>query len=131
MLEQNLRTMNEIADATATAPEFLTRYLDALSSDLVDSEYQAGCPCVPIATELARSSPAVDSRTQRFFTEWPQELARHLEEKGVPAERAHDVALLAVAAIEEGVTGLVLGKARRSAEPMSAIARQLAVLADS
>jgi AcrR family transcriptional regulator len=125
MLVYNLQVMDEIAVATTTPAQFIQRYLDRFRRDFIASEFQAGCPCVPIALELARSGEEIRDRTLRFFTEWPDALAKHLQAKGLARKRAGEVALLVVAAIEGA---LVIAKVRETPEVFTATARQLSAL---
>jgi transcriptional regulator LmrA/YxaF-like protein len=126
MLIGNIEQMAAIAARTTTPAQFLAAYLDDLRKEFASSDFEAGCPCAPIAIELAHANDAVRAQTERFFTQWPAELAKCLQNKGLSAESARELALLTVSAIEGA---LVISRSRRSVEVFRVVARQLVSLA--
>lgn len=85
------------------------------------SDYTAGCP-IAAAALGGTSEPLPRQLAGEAFASWTRAFSRMLTNDGVPAEHAHALSTLALAAIEGAV---ILSLAQKSSEPMETVADQL------
>jgi AcrR family transcriptional regulator len=106
--------------------------LDALVSDyreqLVRSDFRAGCPVVAVAIEAGDPESDLYEHADAAFVCWQELLEKQLEAEGVKASRAIELAVLVIASIEGAI---VMARARRDAEPLDQVHRQLRDLLDA
>jgi hypothetical protein len=91
---------------------------------VVGSDFRAGCPVLAVAVEeppVGELPPALLAAAE-VFEDWERLLTGSLREHGVAPERAPGLAALVVAGVE-GATAMC--RAKRSAEPLDLVARQL------
>ena len=91
---------------------------------VVESDFHAGCPVLAVAVEEppADEIPPALVAAAEAFEDWERLLTDSLRAHGVTPEQAPGLAALVVAAVE-GATAMC--RARRSAEPLDQVARQL------
>jgi AcrR family transcriptional regulator len=116
-----------VATKLAKAPSSL-EMLDGLTrfyrKNLIESEYRAGCPVLAVAVESGepgKANPVID-RAADAFTRWNDLIAARLIADGIAKERAEEVAVTTVAALEGAI---VLARAVRDAKPLDIVHRQL------
>ncbi|MFF2554638.1 TetR/AcrR family transcriptional regulator [Nocardia sp. NPDC058058] len=126
------RTMGRMISALLTAEGpagAVSAFVDYFRSQLLDSDYMAGCP-VAAGGMSGADTPGARERAGEAFTEWESTLASALWQHGMAVGDAEDTATTAVAAIEGA---LVMARAQRSTRPLDRIEtfmlRQLSTLA--
>jgi AcrR family transcriptional regulator len=96
-------------------------------SQLVRSEYRAGCPVVAVAVEAGdpgkqdQATPVLD-RAAAAFTRWTDLIAQRLVADGVSSSRADELAMLCTTAIEGAI---VVARASRDVKPLDSVHGQL------
>ena len=106
------------ADALADIAERYARRLER-------SNFTEGCPIAAVALEGAPVSERLRQASESALAAWEALLTEYLESHGVEAGRARPLATGFLCSLEGA---LVLGRARRSADPMRAVAAQIRVL---
>ncbi|MHB9859345.1 TetR/AcrR family transcriptional regulator [Streptomyces sp. YIM S03343] len=91
---------------------------------VVDSGFRAGCPVLAVSVEepAADVNPSALAAAAEAFEDWERLLAEALTEHRVAPDQAADLAALVVASVE-GATAMC--RAKRSADPLDQVARQL------
>lgn len=112
-------TANRIAGA-ATSLDAVDVIVDGFRTQLLDSDYRAGCPVVAVAVEA--DNPAVIERAAAAFTRWTDLIVERLVSDGVDAERAEELAMLLTTSVEGAI---VVARATRDVKPLDVIHRQL------
>jgi TetR/AcrR family transcriptional repressor of lmrAB and yxaGH operons len=107
------------ADDPATA---VRRLANGLGAALAASGYTEGCPIATVALEEA-SSDRIRTCSAEGFQSWEAAIAARFVEFGWPEADAASSATLILSALEGA---LILSRAYRSTEPLSAIAEGLA-----
>ncbi len=69
---------------------------------LRDTDYADACPIATVALEVASSNEPLRVVTAEVFESWIVALAARFEAAGVGADRARDLAVLFIAALEGG-----------------------------
>jgi AcrR family transcriptional regulator len=115
-----------IADATSGL-DMLDDLIGYYRTQLVRSEYRAGCPVVAVAVEAGdpakpdQSTPIID-RAAAAFTRWTDLIAQRLVGDGVSPKRADELAMLSTTALEGAV---VVARASRALKPLESVHGQL------
>lgn len=97
----------------------------ALAQELVESDYEQGCPVATVALEAAAHSEPIRLACVDHFQDWQDLIKQMLLRNGVEEERAGELALTALSTIEGA---LLLARVRRSTEPLEQVGRQLHLL---
>lgn len=94
---------------------------------LADSDYQAGCPVIAVASDAhaGDDSAAPLAAASQAIRQWQQLLAGSLHNAGLPAAQADSVATLLIAAVEGAI---LLCRAERSPAPLDTVAAELDAL---
>lgn len=92
---------------------------------LENGEYSVGCPIAAAALGNERDAREMAGAT---FELWLEMFADRLIADGVPAERAHSLAVLVVSGVEGA---LVVARAQRSSAPIDAVVDELGELCRS
>lgn len=100
----------------------LRSFVEGWRTQLVSSNFRAGCPVVGVAVELGDGDRALRAATARAFGCWSDRLAALLAARGVDPAAADRFATLAVAAIEGAV---MLSRSRLDTEPLDVVAIEL------
>lgn len=114
-LEKSLDRHRNVAEAMA---DFLTRY----GHRLEESNFTGGCPVAAVALDVAAEGDRLRTACDWALSGWVSILAERLREEGRDPDEAEALALTALSALEGA---LILSRARRSADPLRAVAGQL------
>ena len=92
----------------------------AAAETLRQSDYADACPIATVALEVASTNDTLRQVTAEIFDGWVDAATSRLARAGVPDDRARELAMLAIAALEGG---FLLSRAAKSTEAMEAIGR--------
>ncbi|WP_445161567.1 TetR/AcrR family transcriptional regulator [Mycobacterium sp. Dal123C01] len=120
--------LNRAAGNTTTAAELIAAFLGRPRDELIASDYREGCAVAPIVIESTPGSVALTDTTRRGFQDLISTLAARLAEKDIPEDRAGQLAINAVSAMEGA---LILGRVLRSPEPFDAAIAELTTSAEA
>jgi AcrR family transcriptional regulator len=104
--------------------------IGAYRTQLVRSDYRAGCPVVAVTVEAGdpakqdQATPVID-RAAAAFTRWTELIAARMIADGVSAPRAEQLAMLITTAIEGAI---VVARASRDLKPLDLVHGQLRAL---
>ncbi|OBC07048.1 TetR family transcriptional regulator [Mycobacterium sp. 852013-50091_SCH5140682] len=108
-----------------SATALLDGMIAGFRKQLLNSEFRAGCPVVAVAVEAGDpddgDSP-VRERAAAAFHRWTGQIVERLQNDGVAADRAEELAMLIISSIEGAV---VIARATRDVKPLDLIHRQL------
>jgi TetR/AcrR family transcriptional regulator, lmrAB and yxaGH operons repressor len=96
----------------------IRRWIEASARILERSGFTDGCPIATLALEMAHRSPTVQQAIAGGYAGWIDVLADHL--RSTHGDAAEDTAEIVLSAFEGA---LLLSRARRSIEPLEALAR--------
>ena len=102
------------ADALADIAERYARRLER-------SNFAEGCPIAAVALEGTPASERLRQASEAALASWETLLTEYLENRGLDAGQARPLATGFLCSLEGA---LMLGRARRSAAPMRAVAAQ-------
>ncbi|KUH93346.1 TetR/AcrR family transcriptional regulator [Mycobacterium sp. IS-3022] len=109
----------------------LDRLVLGFRKQLINSEFRAGCPVVAVAVESGAKgdqlAPVVD-RAAVAFARWNTLITDRLRADGVDADRAEELATLALTAVEGAI---VVARAARDVKPLDLVHRQLRALLET
>ena len=97
----------------------------AAAGALERSNWTHGCPMATVTLEMAHVSDALAEVCDQAFTSWTTAMADALVEYEMPRREANRLAMTVLAAMEGA---LLLARARRNAEPLRTVAREMAAL---
>jgi TetR/AcrR family transcriptional repressor of lmrAB and yxaGH operons len=120
--------INRSAGTASTAAELIATFIDRSREELIASDYREGCAVAPIIIESTPASVQLSDTTRRGFQDVIVTLAARLAEKGISDQRARQLALNAVTAMEGA---LILSRVLRSPEPFDAAITELAAAAEA
>jgi AcrR family transcriptional regulator len=126
MARQIRRGLGELKSRTPSA--LLASMIDTWRRELTEAQFSAGCPLVAAAADTAATSEPLRQVLRRAFDGWLQPLSESLVELGVPLERADDLAVMVIAALEGAI---ILARIRRDLTPLDALIRELGPLLDA
>jgi AcrR family transcriptional regulator len=109
-------------ERAANALEMLDVLLRDYREQLLRSDFRAGCPVVAVAIEAGDPESDLHRRAGAAFGRWQELLERRLVAEGVSATRAAELAVLVIASVEGAI---VMARARRDAQPLDDVHRQL------
>nr|WP_202446750.1 TetR/AcrR family transcriptional regulator [Streptomyces sp. SID5468] len=101
------------------APDVVTALENAFAGaaeTLVDTDYADACPIATIALEVASSNETLRQATADVFESWIAAIADRLAAAGIPADRARDLAVATLSALEGA---FILCRATRSTTPLA------------
>jgi AcrR family transcriptional regulator len=104
-------------DPLAAFDAFLGGYRKAL----LDDDFRPGCPVLAVAVEAGE----LQAEAGAVFRAWTDRLAGSFEQGGIAPDRAHTLAVLAVAAAEGALT---LSRAQRDVAPLDRVRAELHAL---
>ena len=120
------RHVGELQPRTPSA--LLTYIVDDWRRDLTIEQFSAGCPLVAAAADTAASSEPLRRVLRHAFDGWLKPLSESLAELGVPPERADNLAVVTIAALEGAI---ILARIRRDLTPFDALVVELGPLLDA
>lgn len=107
--------------------ELLDTLIDKYRQQLLGSDFRAGCPVVAVSVEAGdaedreRMAPVIE-RAAAVFDRWIGLIVQRFIADGIAPDRAHELAVLATAAIEGAI---LLARVRRDLTPLDVVHRQL------
>jgi TetR/AcrR family transcriptional repressor of lmrAB and yxaGH operons len=119
-----VRSLLERCLGEGSVVDGIGRFVDALANQLERSEFYDGCPVGLMAMEVGPANDRLAAATQAALDLWIASVETHLRAAGVPD--ATDRATAIIAAVEGGV---ILARCHRSAAPLRAVSRGIALLA--
>jgi AcrR family transcriptional regulator len=120
------RSLSELESRTPSA--LLASIVENWQRDLTREKFSAGCPLVAAAADTAGASRQLRQVVRRAFDGWLEPLSESLVELGVPLERADNLAVVIIAALEGAI---ILARVRRDLTPFEALVRELGPLLDA
>jgi AcrR family transcriptional regulator len=120
----------EKIDKGASGLDVLDDLIADYRSQLMRTDYRAGCPVVAVAVEAGdpakqdQAKPVID-RAAAAFARWTDLIAQRLIADGVSAQRAEELAMLTTTAIEGAI---VVARASRDVKPLDVVHDQLRAL---
>jgi AcrR family transcriptional regulator len=106
----------------------LDALFDEYRSNLLETDFRAGCPVVAVAIESPEEGPDLRDCALEAFDRWRVAIAVSIERAGVGATRADELATHAIAAFEGAI---ILSRAYRDLEPLERVRRELRRQLDS
>lgn len=108
----------------------LERFIDGYRIQLESHGFRAGCPVVAVAVEAPEEDAPDDllGSAADAFAHWQAVMARQYAAHGATPERADELAMIVVAAVEGA---LVLCQARRDTTALDVVRRQLRTLLEA
>ncbi|WP_374703853.1 TetR/AcrR family transcriptional regulator [Saccharopolyspora kobensis] len=95
---------------------------------LVESDFRRGCPVATVALEASAESSEVRSACGDAYGLWQERLTERFGGWGIPAQRAAELAVVALSLLEGG---LLLAKVRRDVAPLRTAGAQLTALLEA
>jgi TetR/AcrR family transcriptional repressor of lmrAB and yxaGH operons len=123
--EQLRHTISRILAPEIALGDALGTLIDSLAFGLERSGYENGCPIATATLEAAPGSEPVRTVADAVFTSWIEVLAERFAASGLDREASSRRATLVLAAIEGA---LILARARREIDPLTAIRDELVQL---
>jgi AcrR family transcriptional regulator len=120
------RSLGELTSRTPSA--LLASIIDNWRRELTKEQFAAGCPLVAAAADTAATSKQLRQVLGRAFDGWLEPLSASLVDVGVPAERADNLAVVVIAALEGAI---IMARIRRDLTPFDALIRELGPLLDA
>ncbi len=115
-----------VAAVLDASPDVVTAVGDAFAAaahTLEATGYADACPIATVALEVASTNEPLREVTAEIFESWLDGLTARFAGEGIAPERARELAVLFVAALEGG---FLLSRAARRVEPMEALGRTVA-----
>lgn len=117
-----------IAADAATPAHAVRDFFDGAADVLEATDYIDVCPIGTVAREVASTDDALRSAADQAFAGWINSLTHQLEQHGCDESTAHTTAITVIAALEGG---FVLTRARRDADLLRAIGRDMERFVDA
>lgn len=111
--------------ATGGGVTMVRHFVDFWERELVDTDFDAGCPVVAAATSSTEDEPQLTSVAGEIFGHWREALTRAFAADGFNEPEAASLAVTCIAAMEGAV---VLCRSTRSVGPLHDVARQIEFL---
>ena len=116
------------AGLSAAGPSATVRgIIDGFRSELLATDFVAGCPVAPAALE-GLHAPAALAAAGESFSSWEDVIAASLWQRGLARERSRSLATFAIAAIEGA---LIVAKAQRSITALDRTETELLALLEA
>ncbi|MEV6769809.1 TetR/AcrR family transcriptional regulator [Nocardia sp. NPDC051030] len=113
-------SLGALADSDVSAAELVAAILRYLGDRLEESDWRKGCPVATVALETAATNDSLQAACSEVYTSWEDALRAGLADR----RDAEDLAVTILALIEGA---LLLARVHRSREPLTRVARQIAV----
>jgi AcrR family transcriptional regulator len=121
-----VRSVSELESRTPSA--LLAAIVDDWRRNLTSEQFSTGCPLVAAAADTAATSEQLRQVLRRAFDDWLQPLSDSLVDLGVPLERADNLAIVIIAALEGAI---ILARIRRDLIPLDALVLELGPVLDA
>jgi AcrR family transcriptional regulator len=103
------------AATSDTAEDFVLRILRGMAADLVNSNFEDGCPIATTALETAAQSEVLGAATRNAFQAWEREIKRGLQRFGLASAQADVLATTLLSQLEGA---LLLARTYKTLAPM-------------
>jgi TetR/AcrR family transcriptional repressor of lmrAB and yxaGH operons len=113
------------ASTATTSHDVLRHFMALFRQVVVASGGAAGCAIAGVTIDVTDDEDDLLLVAREAFQSWVSLLATLLEDTGVPATKAHGVAVISIASVEGG---LILCRAEGSDEPLRAVEEELVAL---
>jgi AcrR family transcriptional regulator len=120
------RGLSELQSRKPSA--LLASIVEGWRRDLANEQFSAGCPLVAAAADTAATSEQLRQVLRHAFDGWLGPLSESLVDLGVPTERADNLAVVVIAALEGAI---ILARIRRDLTPFDALVGELGPLLDA
>jgi AcrR family transcriptional regulator len=110
------------ASSATSASEVLQHFIALFQHVVGASDGAAGCAVAGVTIDVPSSDDALLVVAHEAFDSWSTLLADQFAAVGIAPERAHGIAVIAVASVEGA---LILCRAERGGAPLDAVAEQL------
>ncbi|MGY4099644.1 TetR/AcrR family transcriptional regulator [Nocardia sp. R16R-3T] len=110
---ERLAAMMDKITGSGSAEQWIVALVGRWRRALERSAFTAGCPIVGAA--LAESEPRVQATAGAVFTDWTDQLAKGLCDKGLSAEEARSLAGFVISALEGAI---IQSRALKSTRPL-------------
>jgi TetR/AcrR family transcriptional repressor of lmrAB and yxaGH operons len=119
--------LRETLAAEKSPAAAIRRIFETTAAMLEENEYALGCPVAPVVLDGTTDVPELVELSRSAFEQWIGILQESFAKAGIPEARARGLALL----VESSLEGLmVIARACRDRSALSAVADELAALAD-
>ena len=118
MTEAADRVREGLVTAAGAAPDAagaIAIVIDALTGELVSSDFRGGCPIATVALDAAVESELIGTACRQGFDSWRDAIVTALIRDGAEQERAEELAVIVLASIEGA---LLLARTHRDTTPM-------------
>lgn len=106
-----------VFDPAPDLPTAVEDFFAGAAETLRETGFADACPIATVALEVASTNELLRVATADVFTGWTAGLTDRFARGGIPGERARELALAFLSALEGA---FVLARATRSAEPLRA-----------
>jgi TetR/AcrR family transcriptional regulator, lmrAB and yxaGH operons repressor len=113
--------MSNLLSSSDDPMKALLTLLDVTAKSLIDSDFRNGCPIAAVTLDAASERNSVRKACEQGLDSWLAMFTEHFKRAGLREKRAKTFATLVLAAIEGG---LILSRAQKSCEPLTAIAEE-------
>jgi AcrR family transcriptional regulator len=117
------RVAEVLIAATGDVADRIEFAFESAARTLVETDYADACPIATVALEVASTNDELRKVTDEIFESWIASASFLFTREGIDAERARELAILFVAALEGG---FLLSRAAKRTEPMHALGRAVA-----
>jgi TetR/AcrR family transcriptional repressor of lmrAB and yxaGH operons len=105
-----------------SATSALRKFVQAYSEEMLQSNYQQGCPIGNAAADAASTSQAIRQVCDEIFASWERLIAQGLERGGFDRKQAGALAEFTLSSIEGA---LILCRTRRSIQPLERVGQRI------
>jgi AcrR family transcriptional regulator len=112
-----------IFDASLDTVRGVMNVFEGAAATLETPDYADACPIATAALEVASTNESLRMVTHEIFAAWLEAATARFVSAGIDTARAHELAVLTVAALEGG---FLLSRVSKSIEPMRTLGRWVA-----
>ena len=117
------RVADVMAEGGGDVADRIAYAFERAAATLEETDYADACPIATVALEVASTNEELRKVTDDIFESWLASAALAFTRAGIGKERARELAILFVAALEGG---FLLSRAAKNPEPMFALGRAVA-----
>lgn len=125
--ERYATMITDAISAPGRPGDVLAGVIQELAAMVADQDFRIGCPVSVVTLEMGTDSERLRTACSAAFDSWIGPVADYLVGTGFEAARAERLALTIIAGVEGA---LIISRARRSAEPLEAVAATVRELVD-